>query len=114
MLMVWAAQYVGAAEARGLSLVAASLNVHTPATRGEVVRTVLEVLKLPIAKQKATFSDVPSSHKHADAIATAAFYGIIQGDTADDGSVLGTFRPDDFINRAGVAKMIALLKEVLK
>jgi hypothetical protein len=89
-------------------------DVHTAATRGEVIQTILEVLKLPIAKQSAQFSDVPRSHPYANVIATAAFFGFITGDTDSEGNELNTFRPDDPINRAEVAKIIALVKEAME
>jgi len=49
------------------------------------------------------FSDLPPDHPHAKAIATAYVYGLVQGNPD------GTFRPDDPINRAEVAKLVALL-----
>ncbi len=110
----WAAPYVAAAESRQLRMISSSLNVHTAAARGEVVHLILDILALPIAHQKPPFSDIPSSHPHAEAIATAAFYGLIEGDTDSDGSPLDTFRPDDTMNRAEVAKIIATLRELVK
>ncbi len=110
----WASSYVAAAEANALPIIDVDLDVHTPATRAEVVRLILDILGLTIAKQPATFSDVPRSHPHTAAIATAAFYGIIEGDTDAEGNRLDTFRPDDNINRAEVSKIIALLREILR
>jgi len=112
----WANAYVSKAEELGLSLFNPDLDVHSASTRGEVVQIILEVLKLPIAKQTAQFSDVLRSHPYANAIATAAFYGFIAGDTdADaDGNPLNTFRPDEQINRAEVAKIIGLVKEATR
>lgn len=110
----WVSAYVAEAEAMKLSVFTPSLNVHAPATRGAVVQIILEVLRLPIASQPATFSDVPSSHPNAHAIATATFYGFITGDSDAQGKALGTFRPDEQINRAEVSKIIALAKEVLR
>jgi len=110
----WAQAYVAKAEEMGITVFPSTLNVHTFASRGEVVQTILEVLKLPIAKQTARFQDVQSSHPHAHAIATAAFYGFIAGDTDAEGNPLNTFRPDDHINRAEVAKIIALVKAAME
>ena len=88
-------------------------DVHSPATRGEVVQTILEVLGFPITKTLSTFSDVPPSHPHSAAIALAAFAGFVEGDRGPDGQPLNRFRPDDNINRAEVAKIIALAAEVV-
>jgi hypothetical protein len=46
------------------------------------------------------------THPFAKAIATAAFYGFIDSGTQ--------FRPDDPINRAEAARLIALAREVLR
>lgn len=110
----WAAAYVAKAEEMGLGVVTPDGNVHEPATRAEVVQTILEVLELPIASQEPRFSDVSLHHPYAHAIATAEFYGLITGDTDAESNPLGTFRPDDPINRAEVAKIIALVKEIMR
>jgi methionine-rich copper-binding protein CopC len=109
----WAAPYVAVAEQQQLPVVTPDLAVHASATRGDVVALVLAILHLPVADQVSDFTDVPANHPHAQAIATAKFYGIIQGDKDDLGVPSGTFRPDEPINRAEVAKMIATLSEIL-
>src|SRR5207248_357138 len=53
------------------------------------------------------------THPYSHAIASATFFGLVQGDTAPDGSPLNRFRPDEPINRAEVSKIIALAREVL-
>lgn len=110
----WAAPYIAVAESRALPGIVPDLDVHSAATRADVVTLVLAILHLPIAEQSPTFSDVAADHPHAKAIATAQFYGIIKGDTDGDGQPLGTFRPDETINRAEVAKMIATLTEIVE
>ncbi|MEK7563805.1 MAG: S-layer homology domain-containing protein, partial [Patescibacteria group bacterium] len=90
------------------------LDVNTPATRGAVIQTILEVMGFPITKTLSTYSDVPTNHPYSAAIALATFAGFVTGDTAPDGALLNRFRPDDSINRAEVAKIIALVKEVMK
>ncbi len=109
----WAAPYVATAEALQLSVFRPDLDVNQPATRGAVIQTILEVLKIPVAKQQPSFTDVPQDHPFAHAIATAAFYGFVEGDKGPDGNPLNRFRPDDPINRAEVAKIIALAVEVM-
>ncbi len=109
----WAAGYVKAAEDAHFSVFAPSQDINTPATRGAVIQTILEVLGIPTgAKIAPPFTDVPATHRFAPAITVAAVYGLVEGDKDGAGQPLGTFRPDDPINRAEVAKIIALAAEV--
>ncbi len=110
----WAAPYVAAAQQLQLPGITPDLEVHSAATRSDVVALMLATFHLPVANQASEFTDVPANHPHAQAIATAKFYGIIQGDSSEDGAPLGTFRPDEAINRAEVCKMIAMLQEILE
>ncbi len=110
----WASAYVAYAEEKALKVFAPDLDVHSPATRGEMVQIILEILELPIANQAPSFTDVPANHPYAHAIATASFYGIISGDTDNNGNSLNTFRPDEQINRAEVVKVVALLQALQK
>lgn len=52
----------------------------------------------------------PTTH----AIAAATLFGLVEGDTAPDGSWLGTFLPDEEINRAEVAKIVSLASKLVK
>ncbi len=111
----WASAYVAKAEDLQLSVFTTQRDVMKSATRGAVIQTLLEVLGIPTGiKILSSFSDVPSNHQYAQAITTAAAYGLVTGDTDSAGNPLGTFRPDEPINRAEVAKIIALAKELLK
>ena len=75
------------------------LDPSRPATRGEVIATILRALNIrTIWAQGKTFGDVLPTHKYANAIETAATDGLID--------VGGKFRPDDPINRAEVTKVI--------
>ncbi len=70
------------------------------ATRGEVIATVLRALNVRTTwAEGKTFGDVMPTHKYANAIETAATDGLV-----DSG---GNFRPDDPINRAEIAKIVA-------
>ncbi|PIR53852.1 hypothetical protein COU75_03925 [Candidatus Peregrinibacteria bacterium CG10_big_fil_rev_8_21_14_0_10_42_8] len=76
------------------------LDPSRPAKRGEVIATILRALNVRTEwAEGKTFADVLPTHKYANAIETAAIDGLI-----DSG---GNFRPDDEINRAEVAKIIA-------
>lgn len=76
------------------------LDPSRPAKRGEVIATILRALSVrTIWAEGKIFADVLPTYKYANAIETAAFDGLI-----DSG---GNFRPDEEINRAEVAKIIA-------
>jgi len=110
----WAEAYVAKADAMNLSLFSTALDVHSPATRGEVIQTILEVMGIPIGVTPGKYRDLPASHPNANAIGTATWYGLIQGDTDDDGKPTGMIRPDAQINRAEVAKIIAIVKGIVE
>lgn len=109
----WASSYVSTAESLSLTVFTSDINVHIPATRGEVVQTVLEVMELPLNVQSDRianiFTDLPESHPYYSAILSAYVFGIVNG---DDGAT--TFRPDDPMNRAEVSKIIAVVREVVE
>jgi len=109
-----AAAYVHEAETLHLSVYAPSLNVNEPATRGQVIQTLLEVLGIPIGKQPADFSDVPADSPYSRAIAVAQFYGFIEGDKArtDSPSSLPAERADQPGRKS--RKIIAVAREVMK
>ena len=110
----WVSSYVFTAESLQLSLFTPALDVHGPATRGEVIQTILEVMRIPTdIKIPSPFTDIPEVHAHAKAITTASVFGLVEGDLASDGSSLGTFRPDEPINRAEVSKIVVLVRKLL-
>ncbi|MFA6509515.1 MAG: LamG-like jellyroll fold domain-containing protein [Candidatus Peribacteraceae bacterium] len=110
---LWASAYVGKAEQMQLTVFVPTLDVNAPATRGAVVQTILETLKMHTdIKLPSPYTDVPEGSPFAKAIITATAYGLVQGDTAPDGTVLNRFRPNDPIKRAEVAKIIALVQEL--
>jgi hypothetical protein len=105
----WSAAYVKTAEDLGLSVYGPSLDVRLPATRAQVVQTILEVFHVETTQGDNPFSDLPDSSPFAPAVETAHALGLIGGDTDAEGNPKGTVRPDGFINRAEVSKMVARL-----
>lgn len=106
----WALPYVRAAEKLDIWAFDQKLDASRPATRGAVIRTVLEALNIPMEKAKESYySDVPVNSIYADAIATATILGIVDG---DEGQI--TFRPNAPINRAEVAKIISIALSLAK
>ena len=72
----------------------------------------LKAFEVDAPEGNPPFND-SKSHKYKNDIAYAYALGIISGDINADGSEKGTFRPDDPINRAEVAKIAKLAIELL-
>jgi hypothetical protein len=106
----WAKAYVARAEELGLDIVGeGDADLNRPATRGEVIRMMLEAAGIePDPIGGTSFSDVPPGHKHAAFIELGNELGIVSG---DDNAT--TFRPNDPINRAEVSKIANQIIEIL-
>ena len=77
-------------------------------TRGELIQLIVDALDLDVSEaSEAPFSDVDLDHANVNAINYALSMGVISGDEAT-----GTFRPDEVPNRAEVAKIIILAKQL--
>ncbi len=82
------------------------LDPARPATRGEVVVTLLQVIDVPVVWPKGkTFSDVYKNTPYAGAIETAASIGLV------DGGQGNMFHPNDPINRAEISKILIQIQE---
>lgn len=68
-------------------------------TRSEVAETLYKVLGLEDLSHQTSFSDVPASHPHYDAIMAVTNAGIFSGND-------GKFNPDGSLTRAQLAKII--------
>jgi hypothetical protein len=110
----WSAPYVKTAEDLHLSVYALSLDVRRPATRGEVIQTIVEAFGFPLANPPSPFRDVSAADPHAAAIATAQALGIVGGDADPAGKPTGLFRPDAPVNRAEVAKIVVLARKAAR
>lgn len=112
----WSAPYIASAESRGWRIYAdASVNVNRPATRGEVVVTLLQALDIPVRWQKGNmFTDVTVKTPYANAIETAAADGVIEGYKDASGKPTHLFGPFDSINRAEIAKVISTMLDVYR
>lgn len=102
----WAKQYVLCAQERGLGI-ASSTDLNASASRAEVLHYVLKAFGIDAPDGNPPFSD-STSHKYKNDIAYAYALEIVSG---DDGK--GTFRPNDPVNRAEVAKIVKLAIELL-
>ncbi len=109
----WNIPYIAAAESRDwLAYLDPLVDVNRPATRGEVLATLLQALDIPLRWPKGTlFSDVTRRTLYASAIETAARDGIVSGTTASGVTMLPAFGPSASINRAEFSKIITLAME---
>lgn len=107
----WARQYVICAAERDMGL-SSSTDLNSSASRAEVLHYVLKAFGTDIPDGNPPFGD-STSHKYKNDIAYAYALEIVSGDKNADGSEKGTFRPNDPVNRAEVAKIVKLAIELL-
>jgi hypothetical protein len=106
----WFAEVFASAERLGwLAYRSIRENPERPATRAEVVCTLLQALGIPrIWPTGQRFSDVSALTPYADCIETAAESKLVSGDAS------GTFGPDRPINRAELSKIITTAMDIYK
>jgi len=115
---MWATPFFASAESRGWIIFTQTGSFIDPAraaTRGEVLVTLLQALKIPLEWQTGTlFTDVTVRTPYAAAIETAARAGIVEGRKDENGKPLNLFGPTDPINRAEIAKMLVTIMQKYK
>ena len=111
---MWSERYIRCAEYAGWAVYSdGSVDVLRPATRSEVVVTVLQALKQRISPRSGTvFTDVTTATAYGAAVETAAAAGIVSGYADEAGNLTGLFGPDDPVNRAETAKIFSLAFQV--
>jgi hypothetical protein len=104
----WSSNYIATAESQDwIVFTDPTTDVHRPASRGEVLATLLQGLNIPLQWATGTkFSDVSRRTPYANAIETAAAAGIVSGRTKDDGTPTGDFGPSASVTRAEMAKIV--------
>lgn len=110
----WFAEYVASAEQRHWLVFADHrTDPARPATRAEVVATLLQALDVRRFWAKGElFTDVDPEMPYADSIETAAADGVVSGFTNASGEATGRFGPEQPVNRAEIAKIIAAAIEL--
>ncbi len=110
----WASRYIASAEQRDWRVfIDPTINLNRPATRGEVLVTLLQVMNVPLRWPSGTlFGDVTRRAPYASAIETAAKDGIVAGLTDANGKATGNFGPLDPVNRAEMSKIIMKVIEI--
>lgn len=104
----WSESFIRCAEQKGWAVFSdGSVPVERPATRAEVVVTLLQALGAKLDQRTGKiFTDVDGSTEFASSIETAANVGVVSGYTDAEGNSTGLFKPADPINRAEVAKIV--------
>ncbi len=112
----WSALYITCAELNGFAVYAdGTVNILRPATRAEVVMTVLQAFGVALRETAPTgpkLKDVTASTLFSSAIFTALQDGIVSGFADAAGNPTGFFGPEKFVNRAEVSKIISLAVQV--
>ena len=113
----WGASFIACAEKlQWIVFVDGVVDVHRPATRSEVVMTLLQAFGTPLKDPtgQVLFKDVSEATLFSPAIYTAVTDGIVSGYANANGQPTGLFGPDNSINRAEMAKMISLAVQVYR
>lgn len=101
----WSERFVACAEERNFRLFQLQPPLNRPALRAEVLTVIHDAFSDSIPSLLSLFNDTQDHPYEAD-IAYASAMGVVSGDTDFQGMPLGTFRPDDRINRAEAAKIV--------
>lgn len=106
----WSDDYVLCAETLNWAVYSdGSVDVTRPATRAEVVVTVLQAFGRKIGERKGSiFTDVDSSTEFGAAIETASEDHLVTGFTDAQGRSTRKFGPTNPVNRAEAAKIFSL------
>ena len=104
----WMPSFLSCGEKRGWAVYGdATVDVQRPATRAEVVMTLLQSFGIDAGEMiEQPFDDVTSSTRFAPAIAQAKRDNIVSGFADAQGNATGMFGPEDSVTRAEFAKII--------
>jgi hypothetical protein len=106
----WSEGYIRCAEYLKWTIFSeGTIDVTRPATRTDVVVTVLQAFGARISPRSGSvFDDVTTMTPYAAGIETAAEQGIVSGYSDVNGKPTGLFGPLDSVNRAEAAKIFSL------
>lgn len=102
----WAAPYVACGLEKQMRILRLpNIDLNRPALRGEVLSILHDGFGETVPPLYSNFRDV-SGHPYEADVAYAALKGVVSGDKAATGEDLGTFRPNDLLNRAEASKIV--------
>ena len=110
----WSEQYIACTEGLGWAVYSdGSVEITRPATRSEVVITILQAFLVPVSRGSGdVFKDVTVSTEFSGAIEKAAQDSMVSGFEDEFGILTGNFGPRTPVNRAETAKIIILAIEI--
>ncbi len=111
----WSASYVSCAERAQWAVFSdPAADLRRPATREEVVMTMLQAFKreFDVDTASLTFADVEKTSAFAPAIAKAATDGIVSGYTDREGNLTGLFGPKNDVTRAEFSKIVSIVLQL--
>ena len=101
----WAKEYVSCAEQNGVRLFEIHPTLDRPVKRAELLTIMHDAFGDSVLPLYANYTD-SAGHPYEADIAFASLLGVVSGDTNEQGVAVGTFRPNDQINRAETAKIV--------
>lgn len=104
----WSSVYVAVGKSEGFPVVGNTARLDRSATRAEVAALFTAAFRVDASNTVVgtRYEDVRAGMSYAPAIEQLSQDRVVSGDTDIHGQAIGTFRPNAFINRAEVAKMI--------
>ena len=110
----WSINYISCAEMLDWVVYSdGSVNLQRPATRSEVVVTIVQAFRIDFTRGSGdVFTDVTASTEFSGPIEMSAAAGVVEGYKDENGELTGLFGPSDPVNRAEVAKIITLAKQI--
>ncbi|PIR53184.1 hypothetical protein COU76_02405 [Candidatus Peregrinibacteria bacterium CG10_big_fil_rev_8_21_14_0_10_49_10] len=104
----WSSSYVSVANAEHFQVFDGRYRLDVPATRAQVAALFTSAFGVNTSNVSIdkSYDDVTVNSKYATSIMALTRDGVVSGDTNTSGTITGSFRPDDPINRAEVAKMV--------
>ena len=110
----WSEDYISCTENLEWSVFSdGSVDVKRPATRSEVIITLIQSFDVSFSRGTGeVFDDVTSTTQFSGAIERAEEDGIVSGYADENGDPTGLCGPYETVNRAEIAKMITLAQSV--
>lgn len=106
----WSSPFISCAEKHDWVVFSdATVDLHRPATRSEVVMTLIQAFAIePAPRTGSGFTDITLSTQFGGAIEQAQRDGVVSGYTDESGMPTGLFGPEDPVTRAEFAKIVTL------
>lgn len=102
----WSENFVACAEGLGVRIIKTDTLLDRSITRAELLALIDDVFAETVPSILPPFRDTVG-HAYASDVAFNAKLKIVSGDTDALGRAVGTFRPDDALQRAEIVKIIA-------